>query len=151
MFKKICKVISIILVFIICGCGRKYPLSPNQFQRIMDNNKYEITEVTDNYHYEGLNKAYKASNKKYDINYYKLNTTEQAINFYESSQVNLNLNKINNKTKTDYSSNHYSKYTLTSSDSYLILSRIDNTVIYSSVDKKYKKDINKIVKKIGYK
>ena len=148
MLKKIVKVL--LIVFIICGCSTKYALSPSEFKTQMKYNKYIIEDITDNYQYEGLFKAYKASNKKYDIKYYKLKTIEQAISFYESSQVNLDINKISNKKETNISTKHYSKYTLTTSDSYLVLSRIDDTVIYTSIDKNYKAQVKKIIKKIGY-
>ncbi len=150
MWKKIVRIVSLLVVLIICGCSSKYALSPSEFKIQMENNKYKVVDVMDSYQYEGLRKAYKAFNKNYDITYFKLETKEQAINFYESSQVNLNLNKISNKKETNISTKYYGKYTLTTSDSYLMLSRIDNTVIYTTLDKKYKDSVKKIIKRIGY-
>lgn len=150
MWKNAIKTILLLLIFILCGCQSKSALTPTEFKNIMTNNKYKVSNITDNYQYDRLFKSYKATKHNYDIIYYKLNNKEQAINFYESSQVNLNLNKTNNKKETNVSTNNYNKYTLTTSDSYLILCRIDNTIIYSSVDIKYKNKVNSIIKKIGY-
>ena len=44
----------------------------------------------------------------------------------------------------------YSKYSITTDDNYNYIARINNTVLYSFVDKKYKDKVNKLIKKLGY-
>lgn len=128
----------------------KKALNPSEYKDYMKRNHYSVSNVTDSYNYGGLLKAYKASTKDYSIIYYQLENNEQAVNFYENSQVNLELTKISNSKKTQVLSKNYSKYTSTSSDSYLVISRIDNTVIYASVNKKDKPKVDKVINKLGY-
>ena len=59
MWKKIVRIVSLLVVLIICGCSSKYALSPSEFKIQMENNKYKVVDVTDSYQYEGLRKAIK--------------------------------------------------------------------------------------------
>ena len=45
---------------------------------------------------------------------------------------------------------NYSKYTLQSDNKYMVVSRIEDTVVYVKVDSKYKDQIKDLLKEIGY-
>ena len=50
----------------------------------------------------------------------------------------------------DISVNNYSKYTASSNYDYVVLIQHKNTMISISAKKEYKKEINKIIKKLKY-
>ena len=49
-------------------------------------------------------------------------------------------------TETD----NYSEYKVTSRNRYMLVCKIDNTLIYASVEEKYKDNVTNLIKRLGY-
>ena len=62
----------------------------------------------------------------------------------------INLNKEKTSIETNVELKNYSKYTLLSSGKYMVVSRINNTVIYVNADANYKDNIKNILDELGY-
>ena len=58
--------------------------------------------------------------------------------------------KSNSSVQTNINGKNYSKYTLSSDGKYMIVSRINNTVVYLDVDSSYKDEIKTILNELGY-
>jgi hypothetical protein len=58
--------------------------------------------------------------------------------------------KGNSSSESSANMSNYSTYTLTSSGYYMHLCRVDNTLIYVRVKDDFKKDVQAVIKKLGY-
>lgn len=147
-----------IILFVIFGtCSfflfsfinkEKESLTSTEFKNIMEDKGYEVVDATNQFEgYNEIQTVYLAvdKNKEYQIEFYDLKAESEAISFY-------NHNKKIAGSSNNYSEmnlNNYSKYT--SSDSnYLVISRINNTVVYVDEDIKHKDVIKSVLKDLGY-
>lgn len=152
--QKIKTFLILILVLLLSACSNnKTPKGIDEFKDIMKDNDYYIINSKEQFsEYDYILDSYIAidSTKNFQIEFYKLSDIENAKAFFEFNKDIFDAERANTSLYTDVSLNNYDKYTLITDNSYKVLSRIDNTVIYIDVDKKYKKNINNILKKIGY-
>lgn len=58
--------------------------------------------------------------------------------------------KSNSSAQTNISGKNYSKYTLSSGEKYMVVSRINNTVVYLDVNSNYKDEVKTILSELGY-
>lgn len=70
--------------------------------------------------------------------------------FYNTNKSIFEAYKDNSSVETNFNGKNYSKYTLNTNGQYMLLSKIDNTVIYLKVDSENKDSINKLMKELGY-
>ncbi len=89
-------------------------------------------------------------NNNYKIEFYEFSNVDYAISFYNTNKNTFELTKGNASAETSVDLNNYAKYTLSSNGKYMVVSRIEDTVIYSSVDDQYRDVIKEILKEIGY-
>ncbi len=73
-----------------------------------------------------------------------------AIGFYQNNASRFETMKANSSAQTNISGKNYSKYTLSSSGKYMVVSRINNTVVYLNVDSSYKDEVKTILSELGY-
>ena len=153
MKKKIGLVIVILTsIFMITGCGSKTALEPNDFVDLVEQKDYQTTNVIDQFSdYSQIKSAFIAQNKKmtYQIEYYELDTEENAKTFYTGNK-DIFKGLSNKKSNTEVDLKNYQKYTQSTDNTYSLISRIDNTIIYVNAKIEYKDEINKIIKTLGY-
>lgn len=119
----------------------------------MENKGYIIIDAKkqfDGYNY--IQDAYIAMNDKgeYQIEFYKMSDKENATMFYEHNKSVFESSKSSSSAQTNNDMKNYSKYTLQSNDKYMVISRVEDTVVYVKVDSKYKDNIKDILKEIKY-
>lgn len=145
-------IIFTLSIFLVTGCNKKEALSANDFVDLIELNEYQTINVLNQFSdYNQVKNAFIAQNKDmtYQIEYYELDTEDNAIQFYEH---NRDIFKKEGKLKTnsEIELNNYQKYTQTTKTTYSIVSRINNTIVYANVKIKYKGDIDKIIETLGY-
>ncbi len=152
--KKLKVILLLILVIFLSACSfDKKAIDSSEFKEIMRDNSYYVVNSKDQFsEYDYILNSYIAidSQQNYQIEFYELEDEENAIAFYDYNKDIFEGYKISTSIYTDVSFSNNSKYTLTTDDSYRVLSRVDNTVIYISVDKKYKDEVKSILKELGY-
>lgn len=155
MNKKISLVILIIMLFTLSACNTKEerkPISSDSFKLVAEDDDYTVKDVTDTLkNKKGIKEAIVASVKTdYQIEYYVLDDNETAQKMYARNKnrfenVKSSLDKAE-VTETD----NYSEYKVTSRNRYMLVCKIDNTLIYASVEKKYKDNVTNLIKRLGY-
>lgn len=155
MNKKISLVILIIMLFILSACNTKEerkPISSDSFKLVAEDDDYTVKDVTDTLkNKKGIKEAIVASVKTdYQIEYYVLDDNEIAQKMYTRNKnrfenVKSSLDKAE-VTETD----NYSEYKVTSRNRYMLVCKIDNTLIYASVEEKYKDNVTNLIKRLGY-
>jgi len=141
-------------VVVITKNLNKEPISAGDFKNIMEDKDFEIIDSKENQFadYDYIEKAYVALEEDYDyqIEFYKLDEEDDAIEFYETNKEIFEDSKGSSVVETKKSIGNNSKYTLKTNDEYKVVSRIENTVIYADVDEKYEDEVKEILKEMGY-
>ncbi|MBR6690350.1 MAG: hypothetical protein IKL65_03360 [Bacilli bacterium] len=143
-----------VLVMLLTACGpKKEAIDEDDFTRIMTNEGFSIVNVEEQFEkYGHFEEAYLAidPNNKYQIEFYELEEDEYAKSFYQTNKEKFEQTKTNISIETNIDLSDNNRYTLTTGDEYKVISRIEDTVIYLNVNKKYKEEVNIILKKLGY-
>lgn len=153
MKKSIYLLVTLILgIVLLTGCVNKNKLEPNDFVDLVEQNNYKTTNVIDNFTtYPKIKNAFVAQNEDmtYQLEYYELETNEDAKLFFNSNKEILA--KLEGaKATANIETDKYQKYIQSTEKAYSLISRIDNTVIYANVKIEYKDEVNKIIKTLGY-
>lgn len=150
MKKIILGIITIFIMLLLTGCGNRKALTNNEFSEILGLEGFAITDVTALMEDENIEVLAAANNNNYQLEYHIYKTTAAAKKAYEGNKKSFETYKKGNNKEKSLSGNNYDKYTLELSDEYKVVSRIDNTLVYASINLEYKKDLNIILDKLGY-
>lgn len=128
----------------------KEPLTNTEFEKIMIENDFKIENEStqEDENIISIQKAYKEN--KYEIYFVIYENDENAETIYNYYKENMN-NLIRGKYfYKNVGGSNYIKYTATSDYNFVTPIRHKNTIIFVLVDREYKKEINKIIKKLNY-
>lgn len=132
---------------LLTACGDKKALTVDQVSSKLFSNGFTITDVTNQMEDKSISYVASANNGRFQIEYYVFVSEEEAKKAYEGNKTGFESNKNKGKEKIGET---YQKYTQQLSDTYNLITRVDNTLLYSSVNIEYKKDLNKVIKDLGY-
>ena len=142
--KKIIKLILVIFTAImLTGCGKDYnKLSYTKYNEYFKSKDgYVILDKTSNYDYN-ITRYLEAGNGNVQVFFTEYQKTEDAKKEIEDLYKNQKNYKF--KEKDNYT------YVKNTKGTYFKLYRVDNVVINAVADKKYKKEVNKVLKDLGY-
>ena len=89
-----------------------------------------------------------ANNGKFQVEFTVYNNEDGAKKLYD---VNKKYFENSNKTKgSEVSSDGYIKYVQKLSDTYNVIEKVGNSVLYVSTSIEYKNEVKDIIKKLGY-
>ncbi len=130
----------------------KDAIKAREFASLMEDENYDIVDVTSQYEAYGIDEAYIAidSDQDYQIEFYELSSESKAKSMFESNKDYFKDREGSTKVTTSYSIGNYNIYSLTSNGDYMYLCRVDNTLLYIDVDDKYKDEVKDIVENLGY-
>lgn len=152
--KRVKYIILLILLIFISGCStEKKAIDYSKFNEIMTKEDYMIINVKDQFSdYDYIEGAYIAidPNSNFQIEFYELSNAEYGLDFYNINKEVFQATESSSSTYTNVDTTNYNKYTLVNNESYKVISRIDNTIIYVDTFKKYSSNIKSILKKLGY-
>ncbi len=153
-------IISILLAFIFfyptkdnIKRDKSKPMSENDFETIMLNNDFIVSDKTENYkNYDYVKKAYLATNPDNDftVEYFMFTTAKMAHTFFELNKSNINPNKEEVSSFENFNNEKTSKFVNEENGAYQILSRIEDTVVVINSTQKYKSKVDDILNKIKY-
>lgn len=146
--KKIIKLFTCLLIIVtLSGCGSKKALKSNDIKNKLSNLGFTINDVTSYMEDKNIKNVITANNGKYQIEFYTFDSKGDAKKAYETNVKNFSINKKNKKEKHE---DNYDKFTQELSDTYNMVIRLNNTLLYSSINLEYKRDLNKTIKNLGY-
>ncbi len=159
--KKPVKIILIVLLVIIAIVGvifvnlnkEKNSITASSFKNSMEQKGYVVTNANSQFsEYDYVKQVYVASSNEYNykIEFYELSDDSYATYFYNNNKSIFESSKGSASAETSVALNNYSKYTLSSNGKYMVVSRIDNTVIYVDADDNYKENVKTILDELGY-
>ena len=149
--------LCLVVLFTLSGCLNinlnKTSITASDFKTKMEEKGYTIKDATSQFSdYSYVKQVYLAidSSMTYQIEFYELETNDDAVSFYNRNKQDFENKKGTGSVETTVDFGNHSKYTLAGSDTYNVVSRIDNTAIYISVSKDLKSTIDKELKELGY-
>lgn len=146
-------VIAIVGVIFVNLNKEKKSITASSFYTTMSQKGYNVQDANRQFaEYNYIKQAYIAINKdnSYQIEFYELLDDSYATSFYNNNKFIFESSKGNASAETNVGFNNYSKYTLSSNGKYMVVSRINNTVIYVNVDDNYKDTVKDILDELGY-
>lgn len=135
----------------ITGCDNKKALTKKEFKNKMEDYNFTVMNSIKQFDdYDYIKMAYLAYDEyNNQIEFYGFDDKVAATGFYEVNKKMIQSEEMEvsgiEKIKKTYKS-----YMLTTDNKYLYLCQIDNTVLFTSVNVKYKDKITNIIKKMGY-
>jgi len=143
-----------VLVVLLSACSsNREALDDEKFVQIMQKEGFSIESAKEQFSdYGYIEDVYLALEKdsKYQIEFYELESDEYAVSFYNVNKEIFQASETDKTIYTNVDLTDSNKYTLTTENSYKVLSRIEDTVIYVDIDKQYKEEMQSILKKLGY-
>ncbi len=151
--KKISKVfLSLLLIISSTGCFSKTVLTKESFTTVMESKGFELYDISSEYEAYGYieNVIIAKSDSEYQLEFYVFEDEDYATTSFEKNKQNFESLKGSLSSKAEVNAGNYSTYALTKDDAYMYLSRVDNTLLYIDIDKKYKDEVKSIVEELGY-
>jgi len=151
------KILSIVCMFLACitlaGCSvTKNALSPQEFKSALEAEGFRVINLTSKY--EGkVETALVASNKNYRIEYYKLNSPDEAQSLFDTKDEIFKKTYATEKTRKSKSSVKGKNFITAIYDTqvkYMFVSRVDDTVIDVDINQRYKESAEEVIKKLKY-
>lgn len=146
-------IVTIVGIIFINLNKEKTSITASDFYTTMSQKEYNVQDSSNQFsEYNYVKQAYIAGSKNnsYQIEFYELEDDSYATQFYNNNKSIFESSKGTNSVESNVELKNYSKYTLSSNGKYMIVSRIDNTVIYVNVDNNYKDAVNSLLKDLGY-
>jgi len=154
MFVAILVIAGIVVgVIVINKAMNKETISASEFKEILEYKDFEVVDAKEQFiNYDYIEKAYIALEEDYEyqIEFYKLDEEDEAIDFYNLNKEKFEEQKGSTSAETSINIGNNSKYAVKTNGKYKVVSRIENTMIYLDVDKKYKDEVDEILKELGY-
>ncbi len=140
------------VLIILTGCSSKKAITTDKFIESAKDSGFETYDVTTQFKdTPSIDKATVAKKAdKYQIEFYILKDSDAATLMFNQNKVTFETYKGLTSTESKVNLKKYTKYSLTSNGYYMDLSRIDNTLLYVRVEDKYKNEVKKFIKEIGY-
>ena len=132
--------IFIVTIFSLTGCSiSKNKVTGDAFKNQMTAANFTVVDGKSQFErYDYVSEVYVARHKEYAKSFYSNNK-----NLFESS-------KTKTYTEAKSSGKNYDKFVLETNNKYKVLTRVENTALYINIDSKYKENVNKIIKNLGY-
>lgn len=149
--KKISKLLLIICFsFILSGCSKKVVTTDN-FKNILKNEGMAIYDMTNKMPDDANIKEATIGMKddKWKVEYYIFEDNKSAQTVYETNETRLKTAK-NTLSTQNVNKDEFKKFEVDTDENYMIVIRNKTSVLYTIVEKKYKDDLNKIIKKMDY-
>lgn len=147
--KVLSKVLLVLaILFTLTACGKKEEITANDFNQIMREEGFYVTDISDDMEDTNISNVYTANNKEFQIEFYVFKSNDIAKQAYESNKDMFVQNKdYEGKEKSD---DDYNEYTQETEDYYNVLKRVGKTLLYASVNVDYKGDVKSAINKLGY-
>ena len=152
--------VAVVLLIVIVGMTlfvslnkEKTSITAENFYTTMSQKGYNVQDANSQFSdYDYITQVYIAISEdySYQIEFYELSDDAYATSFYNTNKSIFESSKGNAATESNVELMIYSKYTLSSNGKYMVVSRIDNTVIYVNVDDSYRDTVKSILDELGY-
>lgn len=152
MKKIFCGLFAIICIF--CGLFynyiKKFPVSLEKIKSIADEKGYDYYDLNDMVG-SGIGKLCAVGFDNIgNVQFAVAISEDDAIGIYGVSHSKMRAKRESGDIESNIKTKHYEKYELIKSDEYMICIRVYETILYSTVPKKYQDQVNQVIKEVNY-
>lgn len=142
----------IAVTVIFTGCGAKTAMTAEEFISFAESKGLEICDNIGMYNGSDtvLSALYARSEDGWGVEFYVRSDESNAIKTFKDSKSDYSIFKGNSSAETSGSGENYAYYSLTNSNSYRYVCRIDNTVLRANIPNDKKSDVKAFIKELGY-
>lgn len=142
-------------VILLVNLNNKKPVSAKEFESIAKSNGYIVgidDQLENSYDYIENVRIAIDTEDNYQIDLYILTDDEYAKEIFENNKAMLDdvAKEEGNSSYRETSSSKYDGYSATTSESYLYVARIENTVVYANVNIEHQDEVQEFIKELGY-
>ena len=142
--------LCIVMVLGLTGCLKKEKVTQDVFKNVVESYGLTIIDKSIEFPDEKLLSYLSATNNEYFIEYYELDSEENAKDIYNTNKNDIEAFKGSNYSQVDLNGLNYQLYKLTANGKYYFISRVENVIIYSEVKSNYKDKIKEITEDLGF-
>ena len=146
-------ILCFVVLFTLTGCFEATVKNTSDFKSLSERNKYTTSDVTSQYSADQNVKEATVAKISEDsqIEFFVLKDEVSAGKMFITNKIKIDNGK-SGSSSTSYSSNgpNYSTYSLSYSNKYMYICRVDNTLLYIKALSEFKDNIKKFVKEFGY-
>lgn len=153
--KRIMSILTLTGMLLVTGCGEeKVAVAPDSFISTMESVGATINDQT-----EVMAEVSSATSVQiayvegeYQIEYYEFAEETDAQYLFEASKEQLETaaESASGVAKSSVSMDNHGKYTINMNGTYVVISRIDNTVIYATTSSDNKDTMKELLEQMGY-
>lgn len=139
----------LILLLLLSGCGESSPITFRTFVLYTETLGLTVEDITENYTADVSN-AMIATNDKLgmQVEFYEFVAEAGSTDTFSDSKAKIK--ELSPSIEMSVSNKYQEKYTGKTDKMYYVVSRIDNTVIYAESIRESEKELDELLKKLGY-
>ena len=142
-------IVCILSLLLMTGCT-KTKVDSNRFKEVLNEFSFAISDVIDENISSEITEAYVANKgDDYIVEYFKFENDEYSKKTFNNKKSNYD-NVSVKKTYLESNGSNYNKYRLISNGRLFYISRVDDTLIIALTNEENKKEVDEIIKKLGY-
>lgn len=152
MKTRLIKLFSIISIMLLtAGCGKKEMVNINVFSAILNNNGFNIIDLSEQYQTNSkIENVLVAKNNNYQVEFFVLSDIISAQDLYNKNLNNIQNARLSIDRQTKLEGDNYLKSTITANNYYFVLSQVDNTFVYIVAPSNNQEEIDDILKELNY-
>lgn len=153
--KIILSIICFLSMFLSTGCFNKTAVTPEEFKVTLEGEEYIVVKLVNDREdeinsYNYIKEAYAAKKSNYQIEFYEIVDEDYAKAFFDKNKRIFEQSKGISSIEMSNTLTNSEKYSLKTGGRYMVISRIENTVVYVNASDTYKKEIDEALKEINY-
>ena len=141
-----------VVLFMLTGCGNVTVKNTSEFKSLSERNKYTTSDVTSQYSANQNVKEATVAKISQDsqIEFFVFADEVSARQMFSTNKVKLESEKSGFSNQSQSNAFNYSTYSLTYSNKYMYLCRVDNTLLFINTLTEFKDNANKFIEEFGY-
>ncbi len=143
-------IIIILIVILATGCGFYNLLKPEDFKKEFSDAGFTISENEESEYESDSYLVARKSEVPYEILYYSFKNEVEAKKVYEKYKKNIVKYITTDSQNKETTGAVFSKTVAVSTDEYIVISRVKNTVIFIAGTNEYSKEIDKLLEDVKY-
>jgi len=141
---------ALLFTLSLTGCKSRTPITAAQFQESMEKQEFTVTDISNEYSdSEHITKVLHAERGNTVIEFCELNSNDSAAGIFNGNKERVEGFKSAG-SESSVSSGKYQRYSLTTSESFYSIIRVEKTFINAYCDKADKDVLNDLISELGY-
>ncbi len=145
-------VVMLLAIFMLTGCS-KTSTTTDSFKALAEEKGLVTMDATSQFaQHDFIEEVTLAisEDQSYQFEFYVMSDKANAKAFFEHNKTIFENSITGNYSQSQFSGNNFANYSATTTDSYMFIEYIDNTVLYINIDKEYKSAAKEFIEGLDY-